>query len=205
MKFGSGTHPKSEYARTLAATLSYFLLKQRDIVGLARFDRDLTDYLDARWRPGHLKRVFALLERPAEGQSTNFGQTLKSLARLTRKRGLIVFVSDFLSDPETWRHPLAHLTAMGHDVRALQILDPAELSLEFGKAAYWEDIESGETLYIDPDALRSRYKQRFQSRQAKITNVFSAAKIRHQIITTDQALDIALLDFVRNIHIRKPR
>lgn len=199
MQFASGAHSKSEYARTLAATLSYFLLQQRDVVGLARFDSDITEYQHARWRPGHLKRILSLLERKADGAATDFAKSLESLARLSRKRGLIVIISDFLSDPDEWATPLAHLCAAGHDVRALQILDPAELSLDFGKAAYWEDIESGETLYVDPDSLRSRYQERFLSRQAAIENAFKRCSIRYQRITTDQALDVALLSFVQSI------
>lgn len=203
MQFASSTHPKSEYARTLAATLSYFLTQQRDMVGIARFENDITDYLEPRWRPGHLKRVFALLERPSLGVATDFSNTLQSLTRLCRKRGLIVLISDFLSDPKSWRHPLAHLSAMGHDVRALQILDPAEPSLDFGKAAHWEDIETGNTIYVDPDTLRQRYRARFQERQDSLATVFSSAGAQCQTITTDQALDLALLDFVRNLQGRR--
>ncbi len=199
MSFASRSYPKSEYAKTLAATLSYFLLQQRDIVGLARFDEDIANYLSARWRPGHLKRVFALLEQPSQGVSTNIAKALQSLSRLCRKRGLIVLISDFLSDAEDWRQPLSQLTAMGHDVRALQVLDPAEIDLNYGKPAYWEDIESGETLYVDPDSLRNRYRDRFQARQLKLLEVFRSAGVRHQTVTTDQALDLALLDFVRNL------
>lgn len=203
MQFASNTHPKSEYAKTLAATLSYFLLQQRDIVGLARFDSDVTEYLEPRWRPGHLKRVFALLERPSIGEATDFPKTLQSLTRLCRKRGLVIFISDFLSEPDSWSKQLAHLSAMGHDVRVLQILDPAELDLKFGKPAYWEDIESGDSLYIDPDSLRDRYQDRFQKRQDKIVEAFRLAGARHQTITTDQPLDLALLDFVRNLRDRQ--
>lgn len=199
MQFTSNKYPKSEYAKTLVATLSYFLLQQRDIVGLARFDQDITDYLAARWRPGHLKRVFALLEKPSLGVATDFSKTLQSLTRLCRKRGLIVLVSDFLADAETWRQPLAHLSAMGHDVRALQILDPAEQTLDFGKAAYWEDIETGETRYVDPTAAQHTYRDRFLKRQDALEDVFRAAGVRHQTITSNQALDLALLEFVRNL------
>ncbi|MDQ8184042.1 DUF58 domain-containing protein [Pelagicoccus sp. SDUM812002] len=199
MNFASGVYPKTEYAKTLAATLSYFLLQQRDIVGLARFDEDVNNYLPARWRPGHLKRVFALLEQASQGLSTNIEKSLQSIGRLCRKRGLVILISDFLSDPEQWHQSLAHLTAMGHDVRALQVLDPAEVNLDFGKPAYWEDIESGETLYVDPESLKSRYQDRFASRQSRLLEVFRSAGVRHQTITTDQALDQSLLDFVRNL------
>ncbi|MCB1122986.1 MAG: DUF58 domain-containing protein, partial [Verrucomicrobiae bacterium] len=55
MLFGSLDYHKFDYARTLAATLAYFLLHQRDIVGLSLFDSEVRDYIPARWRPGHLR------------------------------------------------------------------------------------------------------------------------------------------------------
>ncbi|MFL3659703.1 MAG: DUF58 domain-containing protein, partial [Opitutales bacterium] len=60
MQFGSDGVSKAEYARTLAATFAYFLLKQRDVVGLALFDSELREYLPARWRPGQFRRLLAL-------------------------------------------------------------------------------------------------------------------------------------------------
>lgn len=199
MEFAADTHSKFEYARTLAATLSYFLLQQRDVVGLARFESDVTDYQPARWRPGHLKRLLALLERPATGSSTNISQSLRSIRRLCRKRGLIVIISDFLSDPNEWARSLSHLSTLGHDVRALQILDPVERVLDYGKPAYWEDIESGESLYVDPSEVKARYLERFAERQSHLNEVFLASGVRYHMITTNQALDLALLDFVREL------
>lgn len=199
MQFGSRSHTKFEYAKTLVATLSYFLLKQRDVVGLARFEDGITDYLEARWRPGHLKRIFALLSKNADGDSTNLNKSLESLTRLLRKRGLVILVSDFLSDPDDWKTKLGQLSAMGHDVRIIQILDPTELSLDFGKAAYWEDIESKEIIYVDPTVLRKRYQERFATRQNKLSKAFSATGAHHQIVTTDEPLDFALLNFIRSL------
>lgn len=196
MNFASATVSKIEYARTLAATLSHFLLKQRDIVGVARFDSEITDYLEARWRPGHFKRLLALLAREAKGEETNFKKTLESLSRICRKRHLIIIVSDFLSDPSGWKTQLGHLTAAGHDVRALQILDTAEVSLEFGKAAHWQDIESNDTLYIDPDLARTRYKEKFSGRQSEVRAAFNAFAVQHQTILTNEPMDLALIDFL---------
>src|SRR5471030_523022 len=63
MNFGSLAWSKADYARTLAATFAYFLGLQRDVVGLALFDEKVTDYVPPRWRPGHFRRLLALLER----------------------------------------------------------------------------------------------------------------------------------------------
>ena len=45
---------KFEYGCYLAATLTYLMLKQRDSVGLALFDTDITQYIPPRGAATHL-------------------------------------------------------------------------------------------------------------------------------------------------------
>src|SRR4249920_831353 len=71
MGYRSGTYSKSDYARTAAATIAYFLATQRDAVGLLLFEDRITEYLPARYRPGHLHRLMAALDRDPEGRATN--------------------------------------------------------------------------------------------------------------------------------------
>ena len=47
MGFGSIEYTKAEYARTVAATLAYFLSTQHDAVGLVTFDEAISEYLPA--------------------------------------------------------------------------------------------------------------------------------------------------------------
>src|SRR5579872_3375807 len=53
MGYHSLAYDKAEYAKTVAATIAYFLTLQRDAVGLVAFDQAIRDYLPARHRPGH--------------------------------------------------------------------------------------------------------------------------------------------------------
>src|SRR3954471_18871915 len=48
MGYRSGAYSKSDYARTAAATIAYFLSTQRDAVGLIAFEDKITEYLPAR-------------------------------------------------------------------------------------------------------------------------------------------------------------
>ncbi len=66
MGYGSLTFDKADYAKTLAATLAYFLSLQRDAVGLLTFDQVISDYIQPRYRPGHLRRLIVALERSRE-------------------------------------------------------------------------------------------------------------------------------------------
>ncbi len=197
MGFASGDVSKAEYARTFAATFAYFLLQQRDVVGLGLFDADLHAYLPARWRPGQFRRILSLLSRESEGRDTQIGQGLEQAALLNRKRSLIIVLSDFLSPPEEWETPLGQLIAAGHDVRAVQILDSAELDLDFGKASQWEDLETGKRLYIDPGEARSAYKESFAAHQAKIQEALEQRGVRHLIAPTNKPLDFALIDLLK--------
>lgn len=197
MQFASRSVSKTDYARTVAASLGYFLLQQRDMVGLALFGENLIDHLPARWRTGHLRRLLALLEREHPAGATHLDAALESAARLWRKRALIVVLSDFLTPVEPWQQPLARLVAAGHDVRALQILDPAELTLEFGRVAEWHDLESDRRLFLDPSQAREGYVARSGAHFAAVRSALDAVGVPLQVATTDRPIDLMLAEWLR--------
>src|SRR5271156_2604070 len=80
MSYASLAYSKSDYARTLAATLAWFLHGQGDAVGLFSFDERVRDYLPARHRHGHLRQLMLALERKPEGRATNLSEPLPPVA-----------------------------------------------------------------------------------------------------------------------------
>lgn len=197
MEFGSTPVSKAHYARTLAATLAYFLLKQRDVVGLATFADSLVDVLPARWRRGQWRHLLALLERTSPARDTRLDRALDQVGPLWRRRSVVVIISDFLSPVAEWENALGRLVAAGHDVRAVQVLDPVEQTLDFGRSALWEDIENGRTLYVDPVQARAGYLQRFSSHQAAVRQAMQQRGIPHIIASLDKPLDLVLVDLIR--------
>src|SRR5438876_5177821 len=139
MSYGSLGYTKAQYAATLAATLAYFMYLQGDAVGLLTFADQILDYLPARHRTGHLRHLMLALEKPAAGQATNLTEPLKRIVEIVRKRGLIVLLSDFLAPIEKLESDLTALAACGHEIMLFQVLDPAELSFDFGQASMFED------------------------------------------------------------------
>ena len=205
MLFGSHGVIKADYARTLVATLAWFLHQQRDVVGTALFDEHVHDVVPPRWRAGHLRHVFATLSRVPEGRDTDLATCLRETGRLCRRRSLIVIVSDFLTPPAAWSSALNELAAAGHDVRVLQVLDPGEVTLDgFGRAAVWQDLETGEERYVDPAPARETYRKRFDTHAADLRLAFDRAAVPRQVITTNEPLDRALLRFLlgRTIRVR---
>jgi len=197
MSFGSLSYTKADYARTLAATLAYFLSQQGDATGLLTFDERVREYLPARHRPGHLRHLMLALEQPFEGAGTDLTAPLRRIAELTQKRGLIVLISDLLAPVDALEAPLALLTAARHEVIVFQVLDPAELTFNFESAARFLDLESGRDLYIDPALARAGYTQRLNTHLAAVGSVCERLGITRVQISSAQALELALFDFLK--------
>jgi uncharacterized protein (DUF58 family) len=196
MSFGSREWSKAEYARTAAATIAYFLTLQRDAVGLVTFDSSVQQVLPARYRPGHLHRLLMGLERASTGPATDLAAPLDQVARIARKRGLIVLLSDLLAPIETVETRLGTLRSRGHEVVVMRILDPAEIEFPYSEATLFEDVESGRLLYVDPPAARRQYQERFRQHERSIAQACNRWGIDFHELTLDQPLEFALLAFL---------
>lgn len=197
MTFGSRGYTKAEYARTLAATLGWFLSQQGDATGLMTFDSTVREYLPARHRPGHLRQLMLALEKPSEGRATDLTTPLKRIAELTRKRGLTVLISDLLAPLDELETSLGLLTASGHEVVIFQVLDPAELDFSFSTAARFEDLETGRDLFIDPATARADYQRRLAEHLTAVKAIAQRLGLTHTQIDTAQPLELALFDFLK--------
>lgn len=197
MGYGSVEYTKVEYARTIAATLAYFLSTQRDAVGLVTFDERIAEYVPARYRPGHLHRLMLCLERAVAGTSTNLTAPLEQVAATVRKRGMVVLISDLLAPTEMLRTNLGYLRSQGHDVVLLRVLDPTETEFRFEQPAMFLDLESGRDLYVDPSAVRSQYLQNFAAHAADVTRVCQELGIELFQVMTTRPLELTLFDFLR--------
>jgi uncharacterized protein (DUF58 family) len=204
MGFHTLAYDKAEYAKTVAATLAYFLTLQRDAVGLVAFDQGIREYLPARFRAGHLHRLMMALEHAPAGTSTDLAAPLEQIARTARKRGLVVLLSDLLAPIETIETQLGQLRSQGHEVVVIRILDPAEINFGFRDESLFFDLESGRELYVDPAAARVDYQRRFAEHGRNLARACNDLGIDRYELATDQPLDRALFDLL-NSRMRRGR
>lgn len=197
MDYGSPGHTKGQYASTLAATLAYFLHLQGDATGLLTFDEAVREYLPARHRPGHLRQLMLALETPTAGRATDLNAPIERISTLIRKRGLVVFISDFLAPIDRLERNLIALTAGGHEGVVFQVLDPAELTFGIERPALFEDAESAQTIYIDPALARSTYLGKFEGHCEALRAICRRLGISHQRLSTTQPLELALYGFLQ--------
>ncbi len=202
MQFSSIDYAKADYARTLAATLAYFLAAQRDSVGMLLFADEILDYHDARFRPGHMGRLLAALERTAEnkhaGQETDLRKPLSQLARTVNRRGLVVLISDMLASIDSLQDNLSYLKSRGHDVLVLRVLDPAEVDFPFEDANMVRDMETGRDIYVEPTQARQAYQENFNAHEAQIVEICQKLGAEYSRMLTSDPLETALFDLIRS-------
>jgi uncharacterized protein (DUF58 family) len=205
MAYGSRGWTKADYAATLAATLASFLFAQGDAVGLTTFAGQGDDHLPARNRPGHLRRLLAALERPAEGRATAVGSALEHAAGLLRRRGMVVLLSDLLVPLAECERPLASLKAAGHEVVVFQVLDPTERTLALDEPTLLRDLESDQVLHVDPSAARPGYLRAFEKHMNDLTALCARLGVDRHLFLTDRTLESALLEFLGERSQRRKR
>ena len=198
MQYSSGEYTKADYARTLAATLAYFLSNQRDSVGMVLFAEEILDYHEARFRPGHMGRLLASLDRNTEGKQTDLQKPLSQIARTVNRRGLIVLMSDMLADVDSLQDNLGYLKSRGHDVLVLRVLDPAELTYPFENANMVRDLETGQDIYIEPSEARRQYVANFTAHETQIEEACQRLGADYKRMLTNDPIENALFDVLRS-------
>src|SRR4051812_8543548 len=101
MTYG-GRRPRSvskfDYAATLAASLAALCVKQRDAVGLALVDQEQRTWLRPAATNAQLAKILDALQRAKPDRQTELGAVIHRVSDQIRARGLVVIISDLLTD-----------------------------------------------------------------------------------------------------------
>jgi uncharacterized protein (DUF58 family) len=136
----------------------------------------------------HVLRIGAELDRTTgteERGTTDLAAMLDAIARLARRRSLVIVISDFIGTGD-WERSLLRL-AQRHEVVALRVVDAADEDLPDTGLVVVEDAETGEQLVIDSGdpLLRARFQAAVGEREARLGAGMRHADVPiHRIDTT---------------------
>lgn len=196
MKYGQRAMSKFDYAATLAASLATLLIEQRDPVGLALFDREERQVLRPVATQAQLIEIIGTLEAAEPNRETELGAVLQTLADKVRKRGMLVVISDLLTDLTALYDGLTRLQYRGHEIMLFHVLDPDELDLPFNDPVLFRDIEGDETLFAEPWAFRKAYRAAMDEFLDEIRDACGQRGIDYQLLLTNQDLGVALSHYL---------
>jgi uncharacterized protein (DUF58 family) len=193
MSFGARIS-KLDYAKTLAACLTYLVSKQRDRVGVVTFDEEVVDHVPPSAK--HLDVVLHTLDRAKARRPGRLGVPLRKLAEHFGRRGIVVVISDFYEEPQEVLDAVSLIRYRGNDVILFHVLDSAEIDFTFDAASSFEDLESGEQLPVVPDALREQYQAMIREHIAALASKAAEQRIDYTLLNTAVPLDFALFNYM---------
>lgn len=173
-------HPnKLFFSVYAAASLMELMRRQRDAVGLDLFDETIAFHEAAKSSAVHNKLIYSQLEGLIENYDKNKAKTtstvqcLHQIAEMTHRRSLVVIFTDMLDNMEDFNKmfdALEHLKYNKHEVILFHVYDgDLEQNLDFENRPYrFVDLESGETLKLNPVEVQETYRRLMAERKEAI-------------------------------------
>jgi uncharacterized protein (DUF58 family) len=197
MKFSSHSVSKMDYARFTAASLFYLAIQnQRDAAGLIVFDDEIRTYIRPSTRQGQLHRLLSGLEQAEPHARTDFAKPLNHFQQFLRRRGIVVFISDFYDSPEHIVRTIEPLRFHGNEVVLFHVLDPKEIRPEIGEPSTLIDLETQDRIEITPEYVRDEYRKKFDAHVEALRDKARGAGMDYHLLVTDRPLDDALREYL---------
>ena len=196
-RFGTQARFKSELASELSAVLAMSAIRNNDRVGALLFtDRPEHVIPPGKGRRHALRVVRDVLAFEPVGRKTDIAAAADYLAKMLSHHAIIFLISDFIA-PDIER-PLK-LLAQRHDVVAVTMEDPREISLPNIGLARFVDPETGTTVTVDTsdDGVRKAFEEMAGGERAERRHLFRRLAIDEIVIRTDTSYIEPLLKFFR--------
>jgi uncharacterized protein (DUF58 family) len=183
---------KLAYAERLVAALSLLFLRQRDAVGLIRFDDAVRTVVAPRARTTQWRRIIAALDGPGAGRASNAADALAHAARMVRRPGMIILISDLLTDLAPVDKAIRALSVAGHDITVLHIMDPAERELAAAGDAVFVDPETDLAVPATVADVRDAYRETVDEAIAEWRETLARTGTRYETVFTDVPFGLPL-------------
>lgn len=188
---------KFDYARHVAAALTYLLVNQQDAVGMAVFDDKMRVRYPARCRASQVRLLLEELDRTEPGGETSIAPIFHDIAERIPGRGLVIILSDMFDDPDAIINALHHFRHRRHEVLLFHVMADEELHFPFDDFTGFEDLESaGEFVRADPRAIRAGYLDTVNQFLHRLETACGQMKIDYVPLNTRTPYDLALADYL---------
>ncbi len=190
-----------------AAAIINLMYKQRDAAGLSLFSDDVELHTHARSSLVHFKHLYSELEKllPAEKaknkKSTNISDSLHTIAEMIHKRSLVIIFTDMMDHLDKIDEifpALHHFRHYEHEVILFHVTDKKlEEELNIDDRPYrFEDMETGESIKLNPLEIRDKYKKEFSKIKKEIIEKCAMYNIDYVEADINKGFDNVLISYL---------
>ena len=196
MRYGEGTRNKLAYAKLIAASIAYAVVKQRDSVALRVFDSKWRTELPASSQMGHVHAVCETLEKTDPADKTGMGDLLVEFADRVIRRGLVFVITDGFDDPDDLLRGLRHVRYRGHEVVLFHVLHRDEVDFPLDGNVRFLNLEGADFLLARPHLLRPAYVRIVAEFLKKMEKGCERARVDYVRMMTDKPLGPELAKYL---------
>jgi uncharacterized protein (DUF58 family) len=196
MSYASGKVSKLEYAKFLAASMAYLVLKQRDSVGLSIFDAEVRTYFPPRSAMGIILEIDRHLREIRPTPKTSIARQLHDIALMMKRRSFVILISDLLADVDDVLGGLDRLRFDGHNVAVFHTLDPYELEFPFTGTWQFNGLEEELPLTTQPERIRADYLANLNEFLEALRMGCMGSHVDYTVVDTSRPLDAVLREFL---------
>lgn len=185
MSIHHGPSSKLQYAKRALAGAAHLARRQGDAPAL-HLSADTA--LPPRSSADHVSAICAMLSQCSAAGAISMVDALRASRTFCRQRGFLLFISDFLDREDDMLAELAVYRAQGHDVFALQVLDPMEVALPEGGDFDFIEPEHNTRVRSAAEPIRVAYARKVAAWRASLRHQAESHGIRWHSITTADSL-----------------
>lgn len=189
---------KALYVRRVATALAYVALAHLDRVHVQPFSHALLRPFSPTRHKAQAVQVFRWLEAAAaeDDGPTDFEAACKGFVGVTRSKGIVLVLSDFL-DPG-WKRGLDLLRHARFEVGLLQVSDPDEGEAPVRGEVLLRDRETGGVRRVRiTEGIAKRYREAFLAHAQSLQDYARAHNLFHAHGRSDQPFEEMVLSTMR--------
>jgi uncharacterized protein (DUF58 family) len=185
-QFGTQNSSKARVAAEVAALCAFSAIKNNDRVGLITFSDRVEMIVPPQKGQKHAMRVIReILAAEPTGIATDLSVGLHTLAKVSRRRSVAFFLSDFFGD--NYERALS-IAASRHDLVPVVLADPRDLELPDVGLATFQDLETMDDVLVDtsdPEVRRQYTEYMTEQREVQL-RLFKKFGLDHCVVATDK-------------------
>lgn len=192
-----GAVTKFAYAKILIACLGYLATQQSDEISLYILQENNLRAVLPTSNAGYLRRFYYELEKTEPAGTFASATVSASLLGSTKQKTITVFISDMYEQEAEISGLLQKLHRRANDVILFHLTAKNEQTLDYKTTVTFEDLETGETIQVNPAEQQRDYARRYQNWRESVQEQAEKQNITYRQLHISEPVDEALRLFLK--------
>lgn len=176
MNYAENGVSRLNYAKNLIASLAYLGFLQGDGLNYFTLSQGKIEQKVAP-SPKSFQRILLFLEQAKASGSWPL-QPISDSFFQGKERELVIWVSDFLQKEAEWENLIKAFNHPRKELMLIQILGEQELDFKLEGNFIFRDLESGQEVVQDAMAMKTQFRERFQTYLDHLDQTFQAPNVQ---------------------------